>query len=46
MPKPTISSKTGNAPVVKTGHTASNRFGSNPDAKVRGSVTSRDLSAK
>lgn len=46
MPKPTLSAKTGSAPLRKTGHTASNRFGSNPDAKVRGGSASRDLSAK
>lgn len=46
MPKPSISSKTGSAPIVKVGHTASNQFGSNPDAKVKGRSSSRDLSAK
>jgi hypothetical protein len=46
MPSPTIKSKTGNAPITKVGHTAANRFGSNPDAKVKGPSTSRDLSIK
>lgn len=46
MPKPTMTAKTGNAPVVKTGHTASNQFGSNPDVKVKGRSASRDLGIK
>lgn len=46
MPKPTLGAKTGSAPIKKTGHTASTRFGANPDAKVRGNTSSRDLSAK
>lgn len=46
MPKPTISSKTGNAKIVKTGHTASNQYGSNPDVTVKGRSASRDLSGK
>jgi hypothetical protein len=45
MPK-TISSKTGNAPIVKVGHTASNQFGSNPDVKTKGRSASRELSGK
>lgn len=31
-----IQSKTGNAELKKVGHTHSNVFGSEPDAKVRG----------
>lgn len=31
-----IGSKTGSAPVKKIGHTFSNRFGSEPNAKERG----------
>ncbi len=46
MPKAEINSKTGNAKIVKVGHTASNRFGSNPNAQVKGSSTSRDLGIK
>lgn len=46
MPDPSIKSKTGNAPIKKVGHTASNRFGTNPDARVKGNVTSRDLGIK
>lgn len=42
-----IQSNTGNAKIVKVGHTATTLFGSNPDAKgPTNSKTPRDLSAK
>ena len=31
--------KTGSAPIKKVGHTFSNRFGSEPNAKVKGGST-------
>ena len=37
MAEAKIKSKTGNATVIKTGHTATSGFGANPDAKRRGS---------
>lgn len=39
-------SKPGNthdAKIVKVGHTANSKFGSNPDMKVKGDTTTRDL---
>lgn len=41
-----IKSKTGSAPIKKVGHTAGTRYGTNPSSQVKGSNTSRDLSAK
>lgn len=41
-----IQSNTGNAKIVKVGHTATTLYGSNPDSKRRGNPTVRDLSAK
>lgn len=39
--------KTGSASIVKQGHTATTKYGSNPDAQVKGGrPTPRDLSAK
>lgn len=46
MPKPTIESKTGNAQIVKTGHTASNQHGSDPNMKVKGRSAVRELNVK
>lgn len=46
MPKDQINSKTGNAKIVKVGQTASNKYGSNEKAQVKGGHTSRDLSIK
>ncbi len=36
---PSIASKVGNAPIVKVGHTTSGKFGSEPNATVRGGGT-------
>lgn len=44
--EPDMKSNPGKAKIVKTGHTASNRFGTNPDSRVKGKVTSRDLGIK
>lgn len=45
MPKD-MTSKTGNAPIVRQGHTATNNHGSNPNAKGKGQNTPRDLKVK
>lgn len=45
MPKP-ISSKTGSAPIIRSGHTASTKHGADPNAKAVGRPTPRDLKAK
>lgn len=46
MPKD-IQSKTGSAPIMRQGHTATNQFGTNPDvAKPKGRSESRDLNPK
>lgn len=37
---------TGNAPIVKTGHTANNQHASDPNAKVKGRAATRELSTK
>lgn len=37
--KQSIDSKTGTAPIKKVGHTYSNVFGSEPNAKVKGRST-------
>ena len=36
MADPKMKQKVGNAEVVKTGHTATNAYGANPDAQRRG----------
>ena len=36
-------SKSPDAPIIKQGHTSNNAFGSNPNAKVKGSRPTRDL---
>ncbi len=41
-----INSKTGSAPIVKVGHTYSDRFGSEPNAKERGRGTPSDQTFK
>lgn len=46
MPKETISSNTGNAPIVRQGHTASMKHGSDPNIKGKGSNSVRDLKIK
>jgi len=38
-----IKSNTGNAPIKQVGHTAGTRYGTNPNAQVKGSNTTRDL---
>ena len=38
-----IQSKTGNAPIKQVGHTAGQRYGTNPNAQVKGSNPTRDL---
>lgn len=38
MPGPEIS-KAGSAPLVKVGHTIGKNFGTNPNAKIRGSAS-------
>lgn len=40
------SSKTGNAPIIRQGHTATSKHGSDPNMKVKGAQTPRDLKAK
>lgn len=35
-----------NAPIVKTGHTANDKYGAEPDAKVKGGNSVRDLGIK
>jgi hypothetical protein len=37
---------TGNAPIVKTGHTANDQHGSNVNAKPKGRKSTRDLNIK
>jgi hypothetical protein len=37
---------TGNAPIVKQGHTANNQHGTDPNAKVKGRSSTRDLTVK
>lgn len=46
MPKGSISSSTGNAQIKKQGHTENGRFGSDPDLRVRGGQTVKELSVK
>lgn len=38
--------RTGNASIMKQGHTTDGRHGSNPDMKVKGGNNVRDLNAK
>lgn len=45
MPKP-ISSKTGSAPIMRQGHTATGNHGDDPNAKGKGMKAVRDLKAK
>lgn len=42
MPKQSMG-KTGSAPIKKMGHTASGRHGDDPNLKVKGGDTVRDL---
>lgn len=47
MADASMKSKTGNATIVKQGHTATSAFGANPDAQRRGPGGSvRDISVK
>lgn len=46
MPRDTITSKTGNASVMKQGHTTSGKHGTDPNAKVRGGNSVRELKIK
>lgn len=48
MPKDTITSKTGSAPIKRQGQTAVNAFGANPSARSKGAAAEapRDLKAK
>lgn len=43
MPEGKISSKTGNAPVKKQGHTHDGKHGSDPNMQVRGGTSTTDL---
>lgn len=43
MPRDRMTSKTGNAPIVRQGHTATTKHGSNPNMKVKGQEKPRDL---
>lgn len=45
MPK-RITANTGQAPTVKQGHTTDGKHGSNPNLKVRGGQSVRELSGK
>lgn len=45
MPAP-IGSKTGNAPIKQVGHTAGKNYGTDTNAKVKGSNPTRDLRIK
>lgn len=41
--KQDIGSKTGSAPIKRVGHTTDGRYGSDPNARVRGGTGSRDI---
>lgn len=41
---PAATSNTGRAKIMKQGHTASTRYGSDPNVKVKGGHVVRDLS--
>lgn len=45
MPAP-MSSKPGNAPIKRQGHTASPKHGADPSARAHGRPEARDLKAK
>lgn len=38
-----IKSNTGNAQIIRQGHTTDGKFGSSPDRKVKGASSTRDL---
>lgn len=46
MPNGSIKSSTGNAQIKKMGHTENGRFGSDPDKRVRGGQTVKELGVK
>lgn len=46
MPRDSIGSNTGNASVVKQGHTATSKHGSDPNLKGKGEQKPRDLKIK
>jgi hypothetical protein len=46
MPNTKRPSGTGNAPLIKVGHTASTKFGTNPNMQQKGDKTVRELNAK
>lgn len=46
MPRDRFTSRPGNAPIVRVGHTTSGKYGSDPNARVKGSRSVRDLKAK
>lgn len=41
-----IPNATGNAPIIKQGHTTNSQFGSDPNQKPKGRQSARDLSIK
>lgn len=46
MPREQMTSKTGNAQINRQGHTASNKFGSDPNYKGKMASKPRDLKVK
>ncbi len=46
MPRENMTSKTGDAPIVRQGHTASNKHGSDPNFKGKPASAPRDLKVK
>lgn len=46
MPEPKISSRTRGATLKKQGHTATSKFGQDPNFKGKNKGTARDLSMK
>ena len=46
MPKDKMTSKPGNAPIVRQGHTATTKHGSDPNMKGLGRERPRDLKIK
>lgn len=46
MPKPSLNSNPGSAPIVRQGHTATGNHGDDPNIKGRGKKAVRDLKVK
>lgn len=46
MPKEANTAKTGNAQIIRQGHTATQNHGSDPNLKGKGNNTPRDLKVK